>query len=375
MARYISRKDLTALPGFSPSQTDGKVDYEKLYSEANWNTSFKCQSSMIRAVQYDTEKLWMRVEFVENDDVCIFENVPVSVYADLLEVSKRNGSVGQAFWKSVRMDKQRNKAQYPFWYENKGAWIYVPQWAKEKYGTKEQARRAINRLDPDSDEAKLYNAETMRYYDERGGVYKATEAAQNAAAKEYLKNLGAEFEEPPTEAEVPDEVQAARAMLSKAQMKAMSDKGNKYSAYHAQRMEELPDRVDEINTGGLRVGNQQAKRHAFGIKSPKDETEVLAYLPSNGKIVYHPDMVRKNPKDGTPILDKKTGKPKGTLTYEINGVPYTWEQVAGRIIPQYQQPPPITADKSIVNIENIGHDERGNVIIGRGAKEEDGSTE
>jgi len=270
--------------GFSPlSAKEGEVEYEELYAGASWKFSKPTPSShMIKALAYDPENQWMRVEFQVNDDICIFNNVDSTVYWDLVQKYERDGSIGSMFWDLVRWRGQRENAKYPFWYENKGTWAYVPEWAAEKYGKSNIAvRDAIRALPPGHEDRVRYEIEVKA--GEKGGTYRGTDEQQSDKARKYLEQAyGAEVSPPAPKEAKPikdaDIKKRARAKgISLEEAKIELETEAQQAKHAGSYSNQLTDRLEQNKQDLLDKGASVGKK-IFGLSEKQ-----LLWMENEGK--------------------------------------------------------------------------------------------
>jgi hypothetical protein len=87
---------------------------------AEYKYSFETpNSSMVHRVEYDPDKLLMRVYFVNRGDIVVYDHVPAETYYYLAHNARREGKIGHIFWDVIRYRGRLIGSKLPFYYENK----------------------------------------------------------------------------------------------------------------------------------------------------------------------------------------------------------------------------------------------------------------
>jgi hypothetical protein len=130
---YKGKAGVTERLGFSATRVseaavDEYIRDHKITDEMFTEEFMTPASSMIAAIQYAPSRLMMRVTFKNDDAVVDYGRVPPNVYAELLAVFQRGGSVGKRFWTVIRQYSPGNfvkyGSKYPFLYRSEGKTLH-----------------------------------------------------------------------------------------------------------------------------------------------------------------------------------------------------------------------------------------------------------
>ena len=117
------KEQSTFIPGFKRESSQGSVDYAELYSKAQYDYTVEVPSSeMISMIEYDSNRLWMRVTFKVQSTIIVYDHVPADTFFYLKEVVERTGKCGKVFWDVIRYRGQRVGSKVPYWYEYNSEW-------------------------------------------------------------------------------------------------------------------------------------------------------------------------------------------------------------------------------------------------------------
>jgi hypothetical protein len=254
---------------------------------AEWTYSFETpRSTMVKTVQYDPKRWLMRVNFVNRDDIVVYDHVPAETYFFLEQCAKREGKIGHVFWENIRYPGQLINSKYTFWYESKGT--------------------AANAHWQHPWMSKLSEAQADAGYKEtRDAVGEGTELAKDMRARaEFDKAgglLGGRYRET-----VDEQIENRSAEASKANVVRAKD-----LSHHDLLTEIMKSTRDKFNTENTKVSRWERVKQNRAVWKREDGP--------NSKSVFLPRGV--NVKDGAVTLGDIAGFIDGQKTLKAQPVP------------------------------------------------------